>query len=167
MTQNRLTLSTSGPVLLISEKILHYRPPRISMLLLVLATTVQWVVPPVRVELFNSPLLAVCAATTGFTIMMWAWWQFKSSQVAICPTEYTSRLITHGAYQLSRNPMYLGMLLMLIGVALWIGTLPFYLAATGFFLVIQQAFCPYEEAKLMAEFGQKYQHYKSAVRRWL
>jgi len=43
------------------------------MLLLALATVVQWAFPLLAVELFSSPLLAVCTAVAGFAIMMWAW----------------------------------------------------------------------------------------------
>ncbi len=63
--------------------------------------------------------------------------------------------------------MYLGLILMLFGLALYVGTPPFYLAAVAYFAVINWSFCPYEEAKLANSFGQEYLDYKDCVRRWL
>ena len=50
---------------------------------------------------------------------------------------------------------------MMIGLALFIGTWPYYLAAIAFFAVINWGFCPYEEAKLASTFGQEYLNLKA------
>jgi len=50
---------------------------------------------------------------TGFGIMMRAWWLFRQHQTAICPTAETTLLITDDIHAFTRNPMYLGMVLML------------------------------------------------------
>jgi protein-S-isoprenylcysteine O-methyltransferase Ste14 len=63
--------------------------------------------------------------------------------------------------------MYLGMALMLLGVAIATGGLPFYLAALGFFLIIDFVFCPFEEQKLARAFGAEFARYRGSVRRWL
>ena len=63
--------------------------------------------------------------------------------------------------------MYLGMVAMLGGVAIYFGTAPFYLAAIVYFFVIDRWFCHYEEEKLVATFGRAYEHYRSKTRRWL
>ena len=93
--------------------------------------------------------------------------EFRQHAVAICPTEKTSALITDGIYRYTRNPMYLGMLMMLVAAALWIGTPPFMLAAVTFFLIMDRLFCPYEEDKLQAAFSDAYRAYASRIRRWL
>jgi protein-S-isoprenylcysteine O-methyltransferase Ste14 len=151
----------------ISEKIIHYRPPRISMLLLILAATLQWALPQVRVVLLSSSVLAIFTAVSGFAIMIWAWWLFQKAETAICPTENSEVLVTSGIYRLTRNPMYLGLVLMMAGVALWFGTLPYYLATVLFFLVINQFFCPFEEQRLISTFGEQYSGYRRTVRRWV
>jgi protein-S-isoprenylcysteine O-methyltransferase Ste14 len=151
----------------ITEKIIRYRPPRISMLLLALAVMLQWALPPVRVELLSSPVLAICIAFAGFAVIMWAWWLFQKAETAICPTEYSRVLVTSGIYRLTRNLMYLGMVLMMAGVTLWFGTLPYYLATALYFLVINQFFCPFEEQRLLVTFGEAYAEYQRTVRRWV
>jgi protein-S-isoprenylcysteine O-methyltransferase Ste14 len=135
----------------------------------VLAAAVGWqlLVPLEPLELFRSVLAATVLLVGGFGVMLWAWWQFRIHAVAICPTEDTSRLITDGIYRMSRNPMYLGMVMMLFGVAMFIGTLPFYAAAIAYFVVIDRSFCPYEENKLVRAFGERYGEYRSSVRRWI
>jgi len=137
------------------------------MLFLVLAATVQWLLPPVRVELFTSPVLAVCAGVAGFAVMIWAWWLFQKAETAICPTADSQVLVISGVYRLTRNPMYLGMVLMMAGVALWFGTLPYYIVVVLYFLVINEAFCPFEEERLVATFGKEYSEYQRKVRRWV
>ena len=78
-----------------------------------------------------------------------------------------SELVTLGAYLWTRNPMYLGLLTALIGFALYMGTLPFFLAPWVFFLVINGVHIPYEEAVLEKTFGSAYEHYLKRVRRWI
>lgn len=147
--------------------ILDYRPPRIAMALVLVATVAHGLTPLRTVPVYSSTILAVALTLCGFTVMMSAWWQFKQSQVAICPTAEAARLLTDGIYRVTRNPMYLGMTMMLVALALWVGTAPFYGAAIVFFLIIQQAFCPYEEDKLSRAFGAHYESYTAEVRRWL
>ena len=149
-----------------NTRILKFRPPRIAMALVLVATTVQWLLPPKATPIYSSAIFAVTLSLAGFAVMMWAWWQFQQRQVAICPTEKTARLITDGIYRVTRNPMYLGMTMILAGLAVWFGTMPFYCAPAVFFVIINQAFCPYEEAKLTSAFGEDYKQYRSAVRRW-
>jgi protein-S-isoprenylcysteine O-methyltransferase Ste14 len=103
----------------------------------------------------------------GSVIMLRGWWLFKEARVAISPTAETVRLVTHGIYRVTRNPMYLGLALMMVGLAVGIGTASFYIAALAWFVVINSVFCRYEEAKLAARFGAEYLEYTRRVRRWL
>jgi protein-S-isoprenylcysteine O-methyltransferase Ste14 len=149
------------------NRLLELRPPRIAMALTALAAAVHLVTPLGDTSLYRFEGLATALGATGFIVMIQAWWQFRKEQVAICPTAVTHHLITTGIYRVTRNPMYLGMIMMLMGVAVWLGTLPFYLTTGAYFLIINQAFCPYEEAKLRAAFGWQYTNYANRVRRWI
>lgn len=146
---------------------LDYRPPRIAMAMLTVATALHLLLPWQHSYPFPVIVFPVLLISAGFTIMMVAWWQFRQRQVAIYPTATTDYLITDGIYRFTRNPMYLGMIAMLLGVALILGTLPFYGVAILYFVVINQWFCPYEEKKLAKAFGPVFDHYKSSVRRWI
>lgn len=147
--------------------IIEMRPPRIAMALTLIATALHWslnIWENVRMSWFRSGIILVLA---GFSLMMWSWGLFKTRKIAVCPTANTAILITNGLYSFTRNPMYLGMILILAGLALCVGTPPFYLSAIVYFMIINFVFCPYEEIKLINSFGCEYILYMRRVRRWI
>lgn len=150
-------------------RMLTYKPPRIALALLATAAALQLTTPTALAwpQLPVSLAGGAVVATIGFLIMLRAWWLFRVHETAICPTASTTALITNDVYRLTRNPMYLGIVLMLLGVALGSGGLFFYLAALAFFLIIDFVFCPYEEDKLAHAFGDQFDQYRDRVRRWL
>jgi len=145
------------------------RPPRIALTLLAIAGALQlaaptaWNWPQIPSSLTGGAALAAL----GFLIMLRAWWLFRVQKTAICPTAHTTALITGDIYSLTRNPMYLGIVLMLLGTGLGSGGPFFYLATLVFYLIIDFVFCPYEETKLGRSFGDEFGLYRSNVRRWL
>ena len=149
------------------SRILQYRPPRIAMALLAAASMLHLALPHTWPAIAAVPLGSGAIGVLGFGIMLRAWWLFHAHQTAICPTAESTTLVTDDVYRLTRNPMYLGILLMLLGAALGTGGLPFYIAALAFFLIIDFAFCPYEESKLEKRFGATFTAYRGHVRRWL
>ena len=145
--------------------LVRYRPPRIAMTLAVAAAAFTILLPTA----LHQPLLlaGAVAGLAGFTLMIRAWWLFRLAGTAICPTARASVLVTHDVFAVSRNPMYLGMILMLLGSALATGGLPFYAAAMVYALIMDRVFCPYEELKSVREFGDDFVAYRRQVRRWL
>ena len=148
-------------------RMLSYKPPRIAICLLLAAAAVQLAMPALWPSLRVSVTGGAITAALGFGIMLRAWWLFRQRETAICPTAATSTLITDDVYRLTRNPMYLGIVLIVLGVALGTGGLSYYVAALFFFLIIDFVFCPYEEQKLAQAFSQEYPRYVNNVRRWL
>ena len=63
--------------------------------------------------------------------------------------------------------MYLGMVLILLGIALGAGSWPFYGVTLIYALILDHVFCQFEERKLSAQFGRQYSDYATGVRRWL
>jgi protein-S-isoprenylcysteine O-methyltransferase Ste14 len=147
--------------------IIDYRPPRIAQLLVLAAVLLNWLTPMRDWLLWQNLWVGLVLVGAGFVVMIVAWHQFRLDDVAICPTAPTARLITHGIYGYSRNPMYLGMSAMLLGLAVIVGTVPFYLCAVAFFAVMHRRFCPFEETKLERSFGRDFVAYSRRVRRWL
>lgn len=79
----------------------------------------------------------------------------------------TTSLVTNGLYRYSRNPMYVGLLTVLIGYAIWLGSItPFLLLPLFYWLITTQQIIP-EENILKEKFGQEYLDYKKRVKRWL
>jgi len=148
-------------------KLITFRPPRIALTLLVATTVLHHLSPPNTFLHLPYKLLATICVVVGFMVMMVAWSKFKKSDTAVCPTAQTSRIVTDTIYRYTRNPMYLGMLLMLFGAAFFMGTIPAMLAPVGFFLIIDKVFIPYEEEDLISSFGDEYGKYMAGTRRWL
>ena len=78
-----------------------------------------------------------------------------------------SSLVTKYPYSYSRNPIYLGMLLIALGTATIISSLSAFIAPIMFFLVVNTIIIPFEENRLQKNFGIEYERYKGLVRRWL
>jgi protein-S-isoprenylcysteine O-methyltransferase Ste14 len=76
-------------------------------------------------------------------------------------------LVVGGFYRYTRNPMYLGMVTALLGVAILLGTLSAFLPIPIFVWIIQKQFIEGEERFLEEIFGGQYLAYKGKVRRWL
>jgi protein-S-isoprenylcysteine O-methyltransferase Ste14 len=160
-------LATLRAKLAMRVSFIDYRPPRIALAMIAVAVGLQLLWPASRSVVLAAPVVGAALATAGFALMASAWWQFKEAEIAICPTAHTARLLTGGVYRFTRNPMYLGVISMLLGLALAAGTAPFYVVALLYFMVINGVFCPYEEAKLRRSFGGRYAEYEARVRRWL
>ena len=105
--------------------------------------------------------------TLGFGVMMWAWWLFRQGGTPIRPTDRATKLVTTGPFRFSRNPMYLGIVGMLLGVAVWVGSAALLIAPAAFLLLMSRVFIPFEEARLREAFPDVYPTYTNKVRRWL
>lgn len=92
---------------------------------------------------------------------------FKRAGTGIEPFDEATTLVSGGFYRYSRNPMYLGMFLMLTGAAFLMGSIGAVLPVLIFVAIIRNNFVLGEERFLEASFGQQYLDYKSTVRRWL
>ena len=78
-----------------------------------------------------------------------------------------SSLVTKYPYNYTRNPIYLGMLLIALGTATILSSLSAFIAPILFFLVVNTIIMPFEENRLQKIFGSEYERYKGSVRRWL
>jgi len=149
------------------EKLLNFRPPRIALSLLIISFAL-WHLSPYK-TLLHIPykLIGSVSVIGGFVIMMRAWYSFKKARTAVCHTGNASILITQGVYKMTRNPMYLGMLLMLAGGAFIMGDVPAFFAPITFLIIIDKLFIPDEEARLSGAFGDAYADYMKRTRRWI
>lgn len=95
--------------------------------------------------------------------------QFRRAQTTIHPMApaETSRLVTSGVYRISRNPMYLGLLFVLIGWGCYLMNPVSLIVAFGFVAYMNRFQIKPEEKVLTLKFGLEYQQYKSSVSRWI
>ncbi len=111
--------------------------------------------------------MATFVGLCGFALTASSALYFKKSATAIRPFETSTALVKGGPYRFTRNPMYLGMVLILIGTAIYLGSLTPWFVIPVFFLIIQECFIKHEEPFLENIFGKEYQDYKCKVRRWI
>jgi protein-S-isoprenylcysteine O-methyltransferase Ste14 len=95
--------------------------------------------------------------------------QFVRAKTTINPhhPDKTSTLVTDGIYRWTRNPMYLGLLTLLIGWAIRLGSLSPFLIPPAFVLILTQVQILPEERHLRSRFGNDYDRYCKSVGRWL
>ncbi|HEX2919601.1 MAG TPA: isoprenylcysteine carboxylmethyltransferase family protein [Bacteroidales bacterium] len=89
------------------------------------------------------------------------------NKTALKTFENPEVLVTSGPFGFSRNPIYLGMVIILFGIVIIPGTLFPFSFPLLFFFIIDRAVIPFEEKNLEKSFGQQYNEYKKRVRRWL
>ena len=147
--------------------LISYKPPRIAISLLAVATVLWHFSPPETIIYIPYKLVGSIFIPTGFAVLLVAWLQFKKANTAIPPTAESTLIVTSGIYRYTRNPMYLGMLLMMLGAAFFMGTIPAMLGPFVFFLIIDKVFIPFEEQDLQSSFGNEYKEFLSTTRRWL
>lgn len=147
--------------------ILKILPPMWFFILLSIGLLAHYYVPAARVFEFGDTMIGIGLIVFGLVFSMYPSSLFAKEKTEILPTSETNRvLITYGPYKWSRNPMYVGMVAMLLGAAVWVGTFPLYAAVVVYFCIFNFVIIPFEEGKLHRIFGEEYAAYKGKVRRW-
>lgn len=118
---------------------------------------------PLRVPL----ALVVCVVGAGLDFS--ALRLFLKNKTTISPVapQKSEALVTDGIYRFTRNPMYLGMSLLITAIGLWLGTAFVVAAIVVFVLYITRYQIIPEEEILMSKFGRAYADYCARVRRWI
>ncbi len=111
--------------------------------------------------------LGLVPIAAGFVVVLYAAGLFRKHRTAIKPFKESSALVTTGPYRFTRNPMYLSMVLILLGVAGLLGTATCLLVPPIFAWLITVLFIRKEEAMLTERFGETYLAYQKRVRRWV
>jgi protein-S-isoprenylcysteine O-methyltransferase Ste14 len=92
---------------------------------------------------------------------------FKKLNTTVKPDQKPSVLIDYGPFKISRNPMYLGMTLILTGAGFLMGSVTAFVGAIFFIAAMEVFFIPDEEKLMREAFGEKFEDYKKVVRRWI
>lgn len=144
------------------------RPPLAWALAIVAGFALNWLLP------LRFLPAAVPAGAIGAIIFLAALALFAFATVTISragssvPTNRpTTTIVAHGPYRFTRNPIYLAMMLGLIGLAIAFDDLWLLALLIPFFLVIRHGVVAREEAYLTRRFGEGYVAYCAHVRRWL
>jgi protein-S-isoprenylcysteine O-methyltransferase Ste14 len=111
---------------------------------------------------------ALVPLTLGLAVYARCVWEFASRGRGIpAPLDHPKHLVVTGLYRYVRNPMYVGVLLVLLGEALFFQSVSFLEYTLIWFAFVNVAVLVYEEPNLRRKFGDSYERYRSSVRRWI
>jgi protein-S-isoprenylcysteine O-methyltransferase Ste14 len=104
----------------------------------------------------------------GGMILLWSFWNFLiQGHGTPAPIEPPKELVAAGFYRYVRNPMYVGIILILIGHFLWFKATWLFVYAAIVFLAFHLFITLYEEPTLKSKFGAAYEAYLKKVSRWI
>ena len=153
----------------------HDRPNRIPWPPILLVTAIalgiglQWLVPLAWIyglAALEATAMGVAMIVAAVAIDIWAAIVFRNHRTTIMPHQRSVRLVTRGPFRFSRNPIYVGNLMVIAGLGLVLSN-PWLLVLTpvlGF--ALHQLAIRREERHLEALFADQWRDYKARVRRW-
>jgi len=145
-------------------------PLALTAIFLVVMLLLARQLPQFSLSIPANNILAFIIATIGSSICVMGVASFRSAETTVNPTkpQQASSLVVCGIYRLSRNPMYLGFLLLLIAWGIYLAhSLALFILPTLFLLYMNAFQIPHEEKALEKIFGEAFISYKKSVRKWL
>ncbi len=142
------------------------KPPLIYLLSIVTGLVIQ-IIFPVKILPSLAIVLGLVLIAVGLALNVWSDRLFGEANTAVNPDITPTTLVTSGVYQYTRNPMYLGLTLLQIGIGLALNNIWLLLILVPTLFIMTTQVIQREETFLKAEFGQAYLEYKAKVRRWL
>lgn len=143
-------------------------PPIWTFLFLILTAGANYLAGwPTAPQLHSLPV-GIGLIAISFIAPIWALTLFRREGTQVNPTSETNnKLVTAGPFRFSRNPMYLGLVVFSLGVAVATGAPLMFAAPFLVFATANWVHIPFEEAKMRRQFGQAFDDYARGVRRWL
>jgi protein-S-isoprenylcysteine O-methyltransferase Ste14 len=92
---------------------------------------------------------------------------FSKADTEIHTFKNPRRLVTDGIFQFSRNPIYFGFVLALLGLNILLGSVSPFFPVLIFTVITHFWYIPFEEKKMHRQFGKAYEDYRKSVRRWI
>lgn len=126
----------------------------------------HFVIPGIKIIDFPWNLFGIIPIIIGGILNLLADRAFKLNQTTVKPFEESKILITTGVFKFSRHPMYLGMVLILIGLSIILGSITPYIVVILFIILIYTLFITVEERMLSETFGDAWLEYKKNTRCW-
>jgi protein-S-isoprenylcysteine O-methyltransferase Ste14 len=118
---------------------------------------------------FQHPLrlVGIAMGVLWLGLAIWSVRAFHSAGTSPNPTAPSKAIATGGPYRFTRNPMYVGMMSLMLGLALALNSVAMLLTAIVAWFLLRYAVIAPEERYLDSKFGQAYTDYKARVRRWI
>lgn len=145
----------------------NINPPNYFLLSLIFVIAFHFFMPVVRLLIFPWNLFGLLPLAAGIYLNLAADQLLKKHHTTVKPMEKSSQLVTTGVFHISRNPMYLGMVLFLSGLSILLGSLSPWLIVIVFAIFLDRIFINFEEKNLQHTFEEKWLNYRNKVGRWI
>ena len=142
-------------------------PPVYLFASIVLMAALHELLPVARVLSDPWTLVGLIPMAAGVALPIAGARAFRRHQTTIKPFQVSTSLVQDGVFGFSRNPIYIGLILIVIGLALLLGTLTPFAVCIAFAALLHYRFVLTEEKMLAERFGAEWQDYSTRVRRWL
>jgi len=142
-------------------------PTTFLLVAMLLCLTLNFLIP--ITYLFPAPinLLGLIPLLIGLWLNLSADRAFKRADTTVKPFKESNSLIEDGVFRFSRNPMYFGFALILLGISILLRSLSPYIVVVLFVLLIDRMYIRHEEQMLETKFGDEWKVYRSRVRKWI
>lgn len=141
-------------------------PPLIFCLFFFFSFALNAFFPVARITSSVYSSLGIVALVGGVLISGWTVVLFKKRKNTLWPRKNPQTLEIYGPFRFTRNPLYLGFFLVLLGVDILLGSLAPLIFPILFLSIINTRVIPFEEKNMEMVFGSQYLDYKRKVRRW-
>jgi protein-S-isoprenylcysteine O-methyltransferase Ste14 len=142
-------------------------PTTCLLIAILLCVGLHLLLPIARIVPTPWNLLGIIPLGLGVWINLSADQMFKKAQTTVKPFEESRVLIWEGVFRLSRNPMYLGFVGVLLGIAILLRSVSPYGVVILFAITVYLIYIRVEEQMLAAKFGEEWSAYRLKVRRWI
>ena len=142
-------------------------PPTYFLVAIVVAVALHFLVPIRQLLHFPWRLAGIAPLLIGIVLNLVADQSFKRHNTTVKPFEESSDLVTDGIFSITRNPMYLGMTLILLGIAALLGSATPLVVVIVFLVLFDRVFITPEEIMLEETFGDDFRRYRKRVRKWI
>jgi protein-S-isoprenylcysteine O-methyltransferase Ste14 len=143
-------------------------PPLIFIIGLLFGWGIDHIMPsPSFIPWPYGTILGVLTIVGALALVFWAAGTFKKEGTEVDPRRPSSKIVAEGPFKYSRNPMYVGMALVVCGVAFWMDSLWILIFLVPSLFFIRYGVIAREEKYLKNKFGEEYLAYKKKVRRWI
>ena len=122
---------------------------------------------PIMIIFEKMYWIGIVMGFLGFFISTGSILLFRINKTTMIPFQDSSFLITNGIYKCTRNPMYLGMLFVQFGIAIYFGSISPFIIPFLFIPIMNSRIIQHEEVILEKQFGESYMIFKNSVRRWI
>lgn len=127
----------------------------------------EWIVPNVHLQLSGMVVLSRVILIAALAIIGWSAIWFWRKKTPIEPHHAPKRLIVEGPYRLSRNPIYLALVLLTLSSAIGHGSFVGLICTVGLWQILDRRFAAKEEQMLIETFPDEANAYLARTRRWV